>query len=288
MRYIFTSLTLALTLVACVPGNRRLANTNPSDTTSSGINQPAPALLSALFGLDNALPQQASLGLCPGAGNQDGMPVVFPLELDLNTLQAGDFQVITQGGAQHGVACVTPAPATDPGELRTILMIGEYGSKTDQPIRVEIVGNLHDKAGQKNFRGQSVRVIPFEEGPILVLAQVARQTEWSQKTSKATTCPSTTVQVVRVTWAGGITRPDGKPVGDEERKAYQVTIEETGGSQREVVPFDLADLDDNDNNHDLCLDVREPPKQITFKAGLLVDPAGDLNPQTRIQVTPTH
>ena len=38
--------------------------------------------------------------------------------------------------------CVTPMPALDVGELRTILLIGEYGSAENQPVKVDIVGNL--------------------------------------------------------------------------------------------------------------------------------------------------
>jgi hypothetical protein len=49
-------------------------------------------LLSAFFGLDNGLPPQAE-GVCRGAGGADGLPVIFSHELNVDTLQPGDFRV---------------------------------------------------------------------------------------------------------------------------------------------------------------------------------------------------
>jgi len=241
-------------------------------------------LISAFFGLDHALPNAAN-ELCSGAGGQNGMPVVFPLELDVETIQAGDFKVQTRSGKSHSVLCVTPAPAFDSGELRTILLIGDYGNQKDPPVRVSVVGNLLDSSQKQNFKGQSISVIPLEAGPTIVLAQKAPKAEWSEKNSEATVCPSKTLQVVRITWAGGVTRADGKDVGEDERKAYRVTLKRPDGSESTVTPFALADLNDNDNNHDLCLDLEGTATQVSFKAGLLVDPRGDVNPDTQLKVT---
>jgi hypothetical protein len=251
----FLVLLCGLLCVSCVPA-RPPISTEVSDTTQTSVSTPAPALMSAFFGLDHALPATSNQ-LCQNAEGQNGMPLIFPLELEITTLQAGDFRVVTQSGQVKPVYCVTPAPALDPGELRTILLIGDYGTKSDQPVRVKVVGNLLDKTSQYNFKGQTVGVIPLEAGPTLVLAQTAPKTEWSQKTSRASACPSQSVQVVRVTWAGGITRPDGAPVGEAERLGYQVMLESAGGNKRLHTPFALADLGDNDNNHDLCLDVTD-------------------------------
>jgi hypothetical protein len=281
----FLALCFGLFLFSgCVPA-RPPSSTEVLDTTQPGAGKPAPALISAFFGLDHALPTSSNQ-ICNNAKGQNGMPVVFPLELEMTSLQAGDFQIVTQSGQLKSVYCVTPAPALDPGEFRTLLLIGDYGTKNDQPVRVNVVGGLLDSTSQFNFKGQSVSVTPLEAGPTLVLAHLATKAEWSRKATRATSCPSQSVQVVRVTWAGGVTRPDGAPVGEAERLAYQVTLESANGSRRVITPFALADLSDNDNNHDLCLDVSDQVTRVWFKAGLLVDPAGDFNPATEIQITP--
>ena len=118
---------------------RSMSDSNPQDTTETDViaTQDASgreaALLSAFFGLDDALPRFANNVFCRGAHEQDGMPVIFSHEIDASTMQAGDFRVVSESGAVGAITCVTPAPADDPGETRTVLMIGQYGSIEDQP-----------------------------------------------------------------------------------------------------------------------------------------------------------
>lgn len=189
-------LVVGVAIYALFP--RPSANLSQTDTTHSDIAGQAPNLLSAFFGLDHAMPRIADW-ICFGAAGQNGMPVVFPLEQDIGTLQAGDFSVHTESGQKKSVFCVTPAPALDDGELRTILLIGDYGSDEDPAIKVEIVGNLPDKTRQQNFKGRTIEDIPLQAGPELILAQEALKHEWSQKNTRATSCPSNSQQVVRVT-----------------------------------------------------------------------------------------
>lgn len=71
-------------------------------STAFSATEPAPArLLPAFFGLDNALPRGAN-NLCAGAAGQDGMPVML-------------------------------SRTTDPGELRTVLLNGEFGDAENDP-----------------------------------------------------------------------------------------------------------------------------------------------------------
>ncbi len=255
--------------------------------------QPQPArLLSAFFGLDNALPFGANL-ICLGASGKDGMPVVLSHTIDADTLQTEDFQVVTHSGAVHTPDCVTLRPARDPGELRTVLLIGEFGDAAeDPPVTVQVVGDLRSDgiaagggdADPVNFLGTETAVIPLENGPTLVLAEVVPQREWAAETS-STACPSGTQQVVRVTWAGGVRLPNGDDPGDAERRLYRVAVKRAAGSNVTVVPAALADLEDRDNNHLLCLNTADSPVSVGFPAGHLVDPNGDLNPETAIAVS---
>lgn len=157
---------------------RDMADSTQHDTTATNVvatedlNGRQTALLSAFFGLDDALPRVADRIFCEGAAGRDGMPVVFSHEIDVETMQAGDFQVVAESGADGEVSCVTPAPADDVGEARTVLMIGQLGSAEDQPASVEIVGNLLSIDGRLNLRGARTTVIPLEEGPAMEWSEV--------------------------------------------------------------------------------------------------------------------
>lgn len=247
---------------------------------------PAPKLLSAFFGLDNGLPFRAN-ALCLGASGLDGMPVIFSHTLAPDSLQANDFEVVTASGITQTPRCVTLRPANDPGELRTVLLIGEFGNANeDPPASVQIVGDLHadgPSAHNVNFKSSSVQVIPLNAGPSIVLAQRIPIANLATET-RGTTCPESRQQVVRVTWAGGVRLANRQEPGDTQRKLYRVTVKQTDGTLREVVPFELADLEDGDNNHLLCLDTEDVAVSVSFPAGHFVDPNQDLNPDTQRQV----
>lgn len=248
------------------------------------------ALISAFFGLDNALPvRNTNRVACEGGGGGDGMPVIFSHEVDIRTLEPGDFRVTTVSGAVGEVTCLTLAPADDPGELRTALLTGNYGSAEDQPVRVDIVGNILSLDNTVNFRGASIAVTPLEAGPTIVWAERVLERQWSLGQEATflpwgggSRCPVGTLQVIRVTWGGGVTAPDDREADDAERALYQVSVVRADGSEAEIAPFALADLRDGDNNHLLCLDTTDTVRSVFFPAGHLTDPREDLNPDTRI------
>ena len=227
-----------------------------------------------------------------GLPGSDGMPVVFSQEIDLETMQAGDFRVVLGDDREGEIVCVTPAPANDTGELRTILMVGEFGSAADPPLRVEITGNLLSMDHRFNFRGDQVDVTRLEDGPSLVLAESVPVEEWGLDQSATrfpfgggSGCPASTRQVVRVVWNGGVTKPGGDEIDDVERSAYRVLVEDEAGEAREVSPFAIGDLGDGDNNHELCLDTEDPALRVAFPGGLVTDPREDLNLETAVTVT---
>ena len=273
-----------------------LSNASQVDTTVTNVSASRDSrgrqagLISAFYGLDDGLAKAADRGIWPGASGSDGMPVIFSHEIDHKTMQVGDFRVTTASGKVGKIIAVTLAPADDKGELRTVLFAGSFGSRDDQPVKVEIVGNLLSIDGTLNFKGASVGVTPLEEGPTIVWAEVVPEDQWDIG-KKATVLPwgggsgaaEGTKQVLRVTWSGGITR-DGNEVSDRERVQYKVTVLLEDGSKMEVTPFALSDLGDGDNNHELCLDVDGTSLSVSFPAGYLTDPRGDLNPKTSITI----
>lgn len=286
-------------LVDIAQYKRTLDTYAQTDTTKTNVtngthtDRRKATLISAFYGLDSALPKRSTDRVaCEGGGGGDGMPVIFSHEVDIKTLEPGDFRIKTASGAIHPVTCLTLAPADDPGELRTALLAGEYGSAKDQPVTVEIVGNVLSLDGVVNFKGASVAVTPLEAGPTMVWAEIVPQAQWELGRPATRLawgggerCPVGTKQVVRVTWGGGVTKPNGPDAADDkERKLYKVTVVRTGGATAEIAPFALADLNDGDNNHLLCLDTTDKVKSVFFPAGYLTDPREDLNPDTTINL----
>ena len=89
-------------------------------------------LVSAFFGLDNALP---SLLLCnQQVGMLDGMPVNFKFPLDVSSLSETDFEVLDSLGNIRTPICVSLAPANENGENRTVLLLGEFGTAVTNPL----------------------------------------------------------------------------------------------------------------------------------------------------------
>jgi hypothetical protein len=273
------------------------ANSSPVDTTVTDVSANRDSmgrqatLLSAFYGLDDDLPHVANHGIGKGAGGADGMPVIFSHEIDPQTMQPGDFRITTASKSIGNIAWVTLAPADDQGESRTVLFAGHFGSIEDQPVKVEVIGNLLSRDGTLNFKGASVDVTPLEDGPTMIWAEVVPEEEWDlgkEATPRlwggGSGAPEGTKQVVRVTWAGGVTKPGGGEVDEVERLLYKITVLQKDGRKIRVSPFAIADLGDGDNNHELCLDVIGDPLSIYFPAGHLTDPREDLNPETTIPI----
>jgi len=286
-----------LSLARAIAGYERTLDTySQTDTTVTGVTSGQHAdgreahLISAFFGLDNGLPKRLTDRVaCEGAGGADGMPVIFSHEVDISTLEPGDIRITTQSGTVYTATCLTLAPADDPGELRTALLAGEFGSAEDEPVTVEIVGNVLSLDGTVNFRGARVDVTPLADGPTLVWAEIVPETQWELGGDATTSpwgggnrCPLGTAQVVRVTWNGGITKPGGDPAGNEERQLYKVMTIQSDGREAEISPVALADVKDGDNNHLLCLETTDTVVAVSFPSGYVTDPREDLNPDTAI------
>ena len=267
-------------------------NSSPTNPDSPDSQGRFASLLVAFYGLDDDLPILSNQGICEGAAGKDGMPVIFSHEIDVTTMQKEDFRVTNASGTVGDMTCVTLDPADDMGEFRTALFVGQFGDIDDQPVTVEVIGDLYSIDHTLNFRGTSIDVTPLEEGPTLVLAEIVPEDEW--ELGKAATprpfgggsgCPEGTTQVVRATWAGGVTKPGGGEINDVERVQYQVSVLLEDGGTNDVTPFAIGDLGDGDNNHKLCLDMAGTPQSVFFPAGYLTDPREDLNPDTTIAIS---
>jgi hypothetical protein len=242
-------------------------------------------ILTAFFGLDNALTKRANL-IYKKAYGKDGMPLVFSHEIDPKSLQGADFAVTTKNGTVHIVEAASLLPANEEFELRTALLIGEYGNYPDNPpVSVEVVGDLMTRTG-KNYKGQSIKVIPLEEGPVLSYAEYFTIDEKYPyvKKGRGCDCPKEeTKMVVKAVWSGGVRAVNGKELGDNEKEDFVVTMV-NGSDTIKVSPFKLADLGDNDNNIDLCFKQASIPILLEVKENITIDPRYDKNPKTKVKV----
>jgi len=258
-----------------------LAFSADSVGAQGGTSRPEPAILSAFFGLDDALPANVE-ALCPGAGGLDGLPVIFDREIDSSTLDASDFLVFVGSGQGRRPLCATLRPAWEDDENRTVLLLGDLADGVDDPpVGVEVRGELRaeDGTGMRGVRTDIV--VPLEAGPSLVLAEILDEGEGQIGVSgRGGGCPEGTAQVVRLYWAGGVRAPDRSELGDAERVHMRVEAE----GRDAVVPFALGDLGDNDNVVDLCFDQPLRAHRVAVDGGTVVDPRGDANPATVVEV----
>ena len=256
-------------------GTMTAACSGGDSTDSRPTVGPADAsILSAYYGLDE-LPAGVALICGAESVGQDGMPVTFSVQLDEDSVSPAVFSVETALGEAVTPVCATLQPAAEPLELRTVLLAGPFGTPDDQPRAVEVVGALRDLSGQ-NLQGlRRETITPLEAGPSLVLVQ-----RFDPDTpGLAGECPDDTLQVVQMTWDGGVSGPGGTVLGEPQRTAVSVTLED--GS--EVTPMALAD-DDPDNVVHACLDTPRAPRSISVSAGFFHDPGDDPNPSTSIAI----
>ncbi|MEM9723723.1 MAG: hypothetical protein AAGA10_30975 [Bacteroidota bacterium] len=289
LRLTFISLLFIATISGCknvqkLKYNRgrdiQLSNSVPDVDKSREVT-----ILTVFFGLDNAL-NRLSRFLYKNAPGQDGMPVVFSHELDPSTLDASDFEVTTQNGEVFQIEAITLMPAEEAFELRTLLLIGEYGNHPDNPpVSFKVVGDLMTRTGV-NYKGQSKEVIPLEEGPILSYSEYFTFDEDYPyiESGGGCDCPREgTKMVVKVVWSGGVRALNGKELGENELNDF--TVKMVNGSDTTLVtPFQLADLSDNDNNIDLCLNQEGTPIWVQVNENVAIDPNDDPNPKTEIGV----
>ena len=265
-------LLLLLVLFGCSKDNR--------DNSQGDI--PQDTIVSAFFGLDNVLPGL----LCNQPGSQlDGMPVNFKFPLDVSSLSETDFEVVDRLGNIHTPNCVSLAPANENGENRSVLLLGEFGTAvTSPPVEVRVTGDLFTTdtiSGESacseiiNLNGiTTTNVISLDDGPSLFFAQ--------KIDGNLNECNSGT-QTIQVAWNGGITPYIS---GDAESDLYQyyVGYSNSSGDLTPHIPISIADINDNDNFHQLCFSTSDEIVKVSMMANTVEDPNHDPNLYSEIDV----
>ncbi len=273
------SLLPLLLLAACSSAPNPSSDVELSDKIAPISKKVPMSIRSAFFGLNNALPAR-SRAIWSEAPGKDGMPIVFSTELDPSTLQESDFVVRTKSGKEVVPGKVTFRPANEAFELRTVLLIGEFGdAEKDPPVEVKIVGDLQARTGQ-SFKGFSKPVTALAAGPFIAYAEhFVLDADYPYKESgNGCDCPKDrTKSVVRMVWSGGVTSPGGEELGAAQLPKIKVKLQQENGEVIFAKPFQLADLNDADNNVDVCLEVAGKPIEVAVAAGIMEDPNGDVN-----------
>jgi len=265
-------LLLLLVLFGCSKDN----------TDNSQGDIPQDTIVSAFFGLDNVLPGL----LCNQPGSQlDGMPVNFKFPLDVSSLSETDFEVVDRLGNVHTPNCVSLAPANENGENRSVLLLGEFGTAvTNPPVEVRVIGDLFTTdtiSGESacseiiNLNGiTTTNVISLDDGPSLFFAQ--------KIDGNLNECNSGT-QTIQVAWNGGITPYIS---GDAESDLYQyyVGYSNSSGDLTPHIPISIADINDNDNFHQLCFSTSDEIVKVSMMANKVEDPNHDPNLYSEIDV----
>jgi hypothetical protein len=259
-------------------------------------------ILTAFYGIDNYLPITV---YCPGAGAVDGLVLVFSHKIDLSSLDAGDFQIISLDSTVYTPDCAMLTPAGESNELSTVLLVGEFGTtQINEPVSVQVIGDLLTLPNDsldlsrclsiQNYNGYNIdTVIHLSSGPLLAYASSLHlsNAQLGVPGSSGTPgnsigggCPTGTQQVVQVAWTGGVT-PFISGMSESALKDYYTIQVDSAGVFIPYKPSSIADLDDNDNYHDLCMDVQYTPLKVSFEAGFVEDPNGDPNPFTEIDLS---
>lgn len=247
-----------------------------TDQNELALEEPQSKILSAYHGLD-ALPAGANV-ICPIAvEGEDGMPVVFSVQIDWDSVMANAFQVETASGEMVTPLCATLLPAVEILEQRTVLLAGPFGTRNAPPLAVEVVGTLEDINGQSLQGERFTNITPLEAGPMLVLAERFEV----DAPGLVGECPTATQQVLQITWQGGVSGPMGSRLGEPQRLGISVRLQDG----QTVTPIALAD-DDPDNHVLVCLDTATAAASVAVAPGLFHDPGDDSNPETRIDVDP--
>ena len=266
----------AALLVLCCVGAGCGDSSTPVESDELALEEPQSQILSAYHGLD-ALPAVANV-LCPIAvAGEDGMPVVFRVQIDFDSVMANAFRVETASGEMVTPVCATLLPAIEILEQRTVLLAGSFGTRNAPPLAVEVVGALEDINGQSLQGERFTNITPLEAGPSLVFAERFEV----DTPGLVGECPAATQQVLQITWQGGVSGPRGSRLGEPQRLGISVRLQDG----QTVTPIALAD-DDPDNHVLVCLDTATAAVSVVAAAGLFHDPGDDSNPETRIDVHP--
>ena len=296
------------------------AELTPSQTaTDAGVSADASgavssAPLSAYFGA-NDVPPMGGLANCPNLSattRYDGVPVVFPTDVDPTSFSTDSF-AITRLGMVHKPVCATLLPATssysasagyvmydanqiESFENRTILLVFDaLALLANSDLPVAILKDVLSEDHQTRYpTGATAPLITYGTGPSIQFARRMDPSELPVATTSSTTtapptvaslCPYGTTSGVLIVWQGGVTVNGAELTVSDMDAGYKMTVENPDGSTTTRVPDGLGDTGgDGDNNQIICLVGPGTITNVSVLAHTVTDPSKYWNPATSIAI----
>ncbi len=274
------SLSASVTCVLCA---LLLAGCGEDESADRPVDTP-PAILSAFWGANDVPGVVDTPLVCPGlVGPRDGMPVVTSVEIGPDALVGAVFAVVRADGTTVSADCALREPADEENEDRTVLLVGDFASTANPPVAVRIVSSLPLEDGSDAVGAESTTVVGLEAGPSLIVAE--RVTTAEAEYGAPDDCPAdTTVQIVRTIWSGGVDGDQGQELTAAELSQWTVEVD-ADGTRADVTPIGFGDLNDGDNNVDLCLADSRPALAVRVVEHAVTDPTNDWNVAQDVAVT---
>lgn len=72
-------------------------------------------------------------------------------------------------------------------------------------------------------------------------------------------------------------------LGHRELSSFSVTLVQNADTIQ-AQPFQMANINDKNNNIDLCIKEKGLPIRVEVKENIVIDPRGDKNPSTKINI----
>ncbi len=232
------------------------------------------AIVSAYLGAVDVFPFALSTVTgCPQNLGDDGMPIVFSVQIKESSVDPEHFRVVSRAGIRSTPNCATLRPADEANELHTILLAGPIADPDDLPDRVEIVGPVQDVNGNLLTGLVSPPVIiGSQSGPSPVRTLLFNQPDGP---------PESSPRAIQMVWDGGVTGPNGAEPGTEQLNAIRV-IDCDGNA---FTPLAFGDLGDGDNYLELYLPDGVVADHIEVDANFFYDPLNVPNAAGTVPVT---
>lgn len=270
---------------------------------------PAAAPLSGYFGANNVFPLKA-LTFCdlPLWKQVDGLPVVFPEQIDPASLSLTAFQVRV-GELVTNPVCVLLEPATsafsaatgyvmydanqaNSFENYTVLLAFPAATLTPgTAATVEVVGEVvsepHADGSRTSFRASRVVATDLGAGPRLIHARRLSAGEIPMTAGTVplvgTYCPSQTVDAALIVWQGGVT-VSGAELTTAQQSAFTMTVQAGDGTLSTRMVDAIAEASgDGDNNLIIC-SFSGRIQKVSVAAHTVTDPSRYWNPATDVQI----
>lgn len=247
----------SIVLLACHPPvapSAPAAQPEPPRPADDGVlDAPgvAPAILSA----------HLSRAADPQLEGQDGLLVVFNVQLDAASMQPRAFVVSRDDAGPVWPARAIFAPASEDDENRSILLVGDFGGAERSPTHVAVSGVLFTEDGT-SLVGLGAPVLPFATPPRVVAFEVLPGAP-----GRCEGAP----QLVRTYWSDELR-------GVEADDLARVRIHTGAAEPTHPLRFDDHDAAHDeagqDNVLDLCVAESAPVVSVGVEAGAFRDVAG--------------